>query len=415
MRVFPVIAAIAVVTVLYLVIFQRTSLKEAMGIAPQQVAGQVEEAGPSSSSSPSGGNIAKGVSVIAVETIARDIESAVVVRGRTEASRRVQIRAETSGQVISERANKGSTVAQDDILCKLDPGTREASLAEARARLAEARARAPEAAAGVNEAQARLDEALINLNAAEKLSQDGFASDTRVANARVQVEAAKAGVVAAQSGAIRSASAIQSAEAASAAALRELDRTVIRAPFGGLLETDTAELGALLQPGSACASIIQLNPIRLVGFVPELMVDIVDLGSPATARLANGEEISGVVTYVADSSDPETRTFRVEIEAENGEKQLREGRTVEIAIAAPGRQAHLLPQSALTLDDNGHLGVRTVTDAGRAGFARVEMLRDSPEGVWVTGLGDRATVIVIGQHYVTDDVLLDVTLQDKDA
>ncbi|UWP96328.1 efflux RND transporter periplasmic adaptor subunit [Aliiroseovarius crassostreae] len=414
MRVFPVIAAIAVVTVLYLVIFQRTSLKEAMGIAPQQVAGQVEEAGPSSSS-PAGGNIAKGVSVIAVETIARDIESAVVVRGRTEASRRVQIRAETSGQVISERANKGSTVAQDDILCQLDPGTREASLAEARARLAEARARAPEAAAGVSEAQARLDEALINLNAAEKLSQDGFASDTRVANARVQVEAAKAGVIAAQSGAIRSASAIQSAEAASAAAQHELDRTVIRAPFGGLLETDTAELGALLQPGSACASIIQLNPIRLVGFVPELMVDIVGLGSPATARLANGEEISGVVTYVADSSDPETRTFRVEIEAENGEKRLREGRTVEIAIAAPGRQAHLLPQSALTLDDDGHLGVRIVTDAGRAGFAQVEMLRDSPEGVWVTGLGDHATVIVSGQHYVTDDVLLDVTLQDKDA
>ncbi|UWQ02681.1 efflux RND transporter periplasmic adaptor subunit [Aliiroseovarius crassostreae] len=414
MRVFPVIAAIAVVTALYLVIFQRTSLKEAMGIAPQQVAGQVEESAPSSSS-PAGGNIAKGVSVIAVETIARDIESAVVVRGRTEASRRVQIRAETSGQVISERANKGSTVAQDDILCQLDPGTREASLAEARARLAEARARAPEAAAGVSEAQARLDEALINLNAAEKLSQDGFASDTRVANARVQVEAAKAGVIAAQSGAIRSASAIQSAEAASAAAQHELDRTVIRAPFGGLLETDTAELGALLQPGSACASIIQLNPIRLVGFVPELMVDIVGLGSPATARLANGEEISGVVTYVADSSDPETRTFRVEIEAENGKKRLREGRTVEISIAAPGRQAHLLPQSALTLDDDGHLGVRIVTDAGRAGFAQVEMLRDSPEGVWVTGLGDHATVIVSGQHYVTDDVLLDVTLQDKDA
>ncbi|KPN62021.1 membrane fusion protein, multidrug efflux system [Aliiroseovarius crassostreae] len=414
MRIFPVIAAIAVVTALYLVIFQRTGLKEAMGIAPQQVAGQVEETTPSSSS-PSSGDIAKGASVIAVETIARDIESAVVVRGRTEASRRVQIRAETSGQVISERANKGSTVAQDDILCQLDPGTREASLAEARARLAEARARAPEAAAGVSEAQARLDEALINLNAAEKLSQDGFASDTRVANARVQVEAAKAGVIAAQSGAIRSASAIQSAKASSAAALRELDRTVIRAPFGGLLETDTAERGALLQPGSACASIIQLNPIRLVGFVPELMVDIVDLGSPATARLANGEEISGVVTYVADSSDPETRTFRVEIEAENGEKRLREGRTVEISIAAPGRQAHLLPQSALTLDDDGHLGVRIVTDAGRAGFARVEMLRDSPEGVWVTGLRDRATVIVSGQHYVTDGVLLDVTLQDKDA
>ena len=41
------------------------------------------------------------------------------------------------------------------------------------------------------------------------------------------------------------------------------------APFAGLLETDTAELGALLQTGSPCATIIQLDPIKFVGFVPE--------------------------------------------------------------------------------------------------------------------------------------------------
>ena len=64
-------------------------------------------------------------------------------------------------------------------LCKLDPGTRMATLSDARARLAEALARVPEARAHQEEAQARLDEAKINNNAALKLSQGGYATETR--------------------------------------------------------------------------------------------------------------------------------------------------------------------------------------------------------------------------------------------
>lgn len=411
MRIFPILAAIAVIFGLYLLIFQREALLETVGASQQTK--ETQQAAASSTDTTSAP--APSVSVVAIRSEAREIEGAVLVRGRTEASRRVDIRAETSGQVISERLNKGRSVKAGDVLCELDPGTRDASLAEARARLEEARARAPEAEARLTEAKARLEEALINLNASEKLSEGGFASDSRVAGTRALVETARAGVVAAKSGAASSAATIQSAEAAVAASERELERTVITAPFDGLLETDTAELGALLQPGAQCTTIIQLNPIRLVGFVPELMVDNVDLDTPAMARLANNDTIDGKVTYIADSSDPNTRTFRVEIEADNSEKKLREGRTVEISIAAAGRKAHLLPQSALTLDDAGKLGVRTVNDAGRAAFVPVELVRDSPQGVWVTGLANIARVIVIGHHYVTDGVLVDVTIQETNS
>ncbi|MDA5094362.1 efflux RND transporter periplasmic adaptor subunit [Aliiroseovarius sp. KMU-50] len=410
MRLFPILAAVTVICLLYLVIFQREALLEGLGTSPAEQNEAVER--PAANSDV--GNDA-GVSVVAIHSQARQIEGAVLVRGRTEASRRVVIRSETSGQVTSNRLNKGGLVKTGDILCHLDQGTREAGLAEASARLAEARAREPEAEARVIEAKARLDEALINLNAAEKLSEGGFASDSRVANARASVEAARAGVIAAQSGASTSSAAIQSAESAVATAQRELERIEITAPLDGILESDSAELGSLLQPGAECATLIQLNPIRLVGFVPELMVDFVAVGATVQARLANGEEITGLVTYIADSSDPNTRTFRVEVEADNSDRGLREGRTVEIAIASAGRQAHLLPQSALTLDDEGRLGVRIVTENGRAGFAPVEMVRDSREGVWVTGLADEAKVIVIGHHYVTDDVLVDVTMQEPDA
>ena len=95
--------------------------------------------------------------------------------------------------------------------------------------------------------------------------------------------------------------AVQSADAGIAAAQTELDRLDIRAPFSGLLESDAAELGSLLQPGALCATVIQLNPIKMVGFVPEAEVDRVRLGAPAATRLASGREVLGRVTFLSRS------------------------------------------------------------------------------------------------------------------
>lgn len=409
MRLFPIITAILVVAGLYLLVFQRDTVETAVGTPAETVSEQGPDTASNADASPS-----NGVSVVALRSTAREIELPILLRGRTEANRRVELRAETTGQVVSAKIAKGSLVDEGDVLCQLDAGTREASLAEATARLAEAKARAPEADARVIEAQARLDEATFNLTAATKLSEGGFASDTRVANTKASVETARAGYIAAQSGAASSAAAIQSAEAAVAAAEREIERLDIRAPFPGTLETDTADIGTLLQPGAACATVVQYDPVRVVGNVSELQVDKLNIGLPADVRLAAGPELSGKVTFVADTADPVTRTFRVDVEIQrpDGAPVIRAGQTAEVVITGNGLLAHLVPQSALTLDDDGQLGVRIVTVDGEAGFSAVSMVRDSVEGVWVTGLPETADVIVVGHHYVTDGVALDVTYQE---
>ena len=75
--------------------------------------------------------------------------------------------------------------------------------------------------------------------------------------------------------------------------------------------------------------------------------------------------------------------------------------------------AHLLPQSALTLDDDGHLGVRLVKD-DMAAFAEVSVIRDTTDGIWVAGLEDTADIIVVGQEFVTDGVPVAATYQGGD-
>ena len=71
-----------------------------------------------------------------------------------------------------------------------------------------------------------------------------------------------------------------------------------------------------------------------------------------------------------------------------------------------------MPQSALTLDDDGQLGVRIVDGENKVAFRPVTLLRDTPTGIWVSGLDKKADVIVIGQEFVTDGVRVDVTYQE---
>ncbi|AGI67789.1 putative RND family efflux transporter membrane fusion protein [Octadecabacter antarcticus 307] len=408
MRFMPLFTAIVVSISLYALVFERESL-----LAFAQVDPGVEEIMDEAATT-------NPISVVAMTSDAVTVDSAVILRGRTEAARQVTVASETSGLVISEPIRKGAFVDTGDLLCQLDPGTRAAQLAESRARLAEARGRVPEAQATVLEASARVREAEINVNVARRLSEDGFASETRLVSAEAALEAANAGVQRASSQVISAQAGIEGAQAAVAADEREIERLNITAPFAGLLESDTSELGSLMQPGASCATIIQLDPIKLVGFVPEASVSQITVGAMAGARLTTGEEVVGQVTFLSRSADEMTRTFRVEMRVPNADQSIGDGQTAEIIIASDGRMAHLLPASSLTLDNYGTIGIRAVVkndaeDGDIARFMPVGIMRDTIDGIWVTGLPDTVDVIVVGQEYVTDGVLVIATMQQDMA
>lgn len=414
MRLVPIITALLVTTALYLAVFEREALLafargEAAagadaGAEPETAGG--EEAGTAMASEDG------AVGVVVLKSTARSVDSAVILRGQTRAARQVQVRAETSAAVVSEPLRKGSFVNAGDVLCRLDPGTRNAVLAEARARLAEAKGAVPAAEARVQEANSRLSEARINYKVASRLIQEGYASETRLAATEAAVRSAEAAVATAEAGMNTTRAGIEAAEAAVAAAEREIKRLTITAPFDGLLESDSAELGSLLQPGALCATVIQLDPIKLVGYVPEAEVDRVSLGARAGALLVTGRRVMGEVSFLSRSADPTTRTFEVEVTVPNPDLTIRDGQTAEIAIAADGTKSHLLPQSALTLNNEGALGVRVVGEGDIVDFITVEVVRDTPEGVWVSGLPDRADVIVVGQDFVTRGVKVAPTYRE---
>lgn len=308
------------------------------------------------------------VEVVTKRSVAKPLPAMLEMTGSTEANRRVDVRAETSG-TVSIAPRKGTRVQEGELLCRLDIGDR---------------------AARREAAVARFRQAQTDAQAQERLSERGFAAANRASDARTSAEVIRAEI-------------------------KQLDveigRLEIRAPFAGIVEGDPAEIGTYLQPGAACATVVDPDPLRAVGFAPEFKVGALRVGLPGTARLATGQVLEGTIVYIAQTADPATRTFRVEISGPNPDYALRDAVTAEITIPLGSKAAHELPQSALTLNDEGAIGVM-VAENGVARFKTVEILRDDADAVWLGGIGDTAEIIVVGQEYVRDGVRITATPQD---
>ena len=174
----------------------------------------------------------------------------------------------------------------------------------------------------------------------------------------------------------------------------------IVAPFSGYLETLRVEEGDFLNTGAVCAALIDPDPMLLVADIAEKDIAQVQLGSEATAKLISGRLITGEVTFIASSADKNTRTFRVEISVDNKDRTIRDGVSAEIYIKGKEEPAHKISPAILSLNDQGKLGVRTVTADNRVEFKEINILEDTNSGMWVSGLGEEARIITLGQEYV---------------
>ena len=314
---------------------------------------------------PEGSNAGEGLETPLVRTLAvseEDYTQQIRIRGRTQAFRHVMVRAEEPGKLISEPVARGTRVSQGDVLCELAIDARDANLSES---------------------LSRLEQTQFEYKASLDLQKRGLQSDVIVAQQKAAVSAAEA--------------AVSRAELA-------LARTKILAPFDGVVETRSVELGDLLNVGAVCASVLDDSPMLLVGLVPEQNITALEVGSLVEAELVTGMRIGGHVIYLARAADTSSRSYRIEVEVDNSDTSIREGITAELLVDAQDLRAHQIPSSALTLDDTGEIGVKILDRNNVVQFQGVNIIGDSSNrlnsGVWVTGLSGTTTLVTIGQEIV---------------
>ena len=296
------------------------------------------------------------------------------IRARSEAETRVEIRAETAGRVVHVNGRKGQLVKKGDILCKLDEGSRQATLLQAKALVAQAKS---------------------DLFAASKLAKRGY-------SARLDVNAKQA--------------AYDGAMASLKRARIDLDHTTIKAPFTGIIEEQSAKVGdylTTLARNKSCARLVKLNPLLIVGDVSERNIKKLYVGQKGRAELVTGEKVKGFIRYISPSAKVETRTFRIELQVNNPHNRMRNGVTADIYIPLKATSGHLISPALLTLNDQGDVGVRSVGPDSVVRFLPVKIIEQTAKGIWVSGLPKRLIIITVGQDYVTEGQKVKLVLEQK--
>lgn len=285
--------------------------------------------------------------------------NALDIRGRTKAESVIPIRAETAGTVQERLVAKGQRVEPGMLVCRLDPGTRESSIAEAEAAVTQAR---------------------FDLDANEKLLQRGFATES-------QVQGLRAG--------------LNRAQAQLDAARKELERTEIVATVGGIVQDPVAEVGDNLAAGGACVTLVDLDPMLLTAQVGEQDIFKIQEGQTAEIELITGDKHIGQVSFVGASADARTRTFTVDIRLPNPEGKILDGISADGRIELASDMAYLIKPSWLVLADDGAIGLRMVDEQSQVQFAPVDIIEQTRDGFWVSGLEAGTEVITLGQDFVT--------------
>lgn len=279
------------------------------------------------------------------------------IRGRTEADSIVTIRAETAGVLENRLVDKGDIVKSGDLVCEIDPGARMAQLAQAEAQLVQAEA---------------------DYSANVKLKKQGFAAENRVNALKSAFDAAKAAL---------------------AAAKEEMERTKIRANASGVVQDPIAEIGDTLSVGGTCVTLIDTDPMLFTGQISERDIGRVSTGMKADVELITGDTVAGNIRYIAPSADPQTRTFRTEIELSDTAK-VRDGMTAQAVIVLPAGEAFRIAPSWITLADDGAIGIRIVNAEETVEFVPVKILAQQQDGFWVNGPKEGDRIITLGQEYV---------------
>ena len=281
----------------------------------------------------------------------------ILIKGFAEADKKVELKSETSGKVTALPIQQGSFVRKGDVICSLFVAEKESFFKKAE----------------------------LEFKSAEKLFDEGLYSSNQLQNIKSNFERAKL----------------------------ELDNASIKAPFDGIVDRIAIDEGDFLTRGSTCATLLDLDPMILAGEISESDLMNISKGSPALIETIDGNKFNGKISYIASSANPVTHTFRIEVKVENKQNLIKDGASAKIFISGKEQLANLVPLSILRLDDQGNLGVRLISSQGTVEFKKIDLIQDTKNGVWVSGLPSSSKIITVGQDYVNDGEKVNFALDQR--
>ena len=217
----------------------------------------------------------EGVLVVGTQSFEPfDYQSTIDVTAATQASKTRQIRSDLAGEIERLAIERGDVVRPGDVIAQIAAETRTSQIAQA---------------------QANLEQARVDLAATTALVDQGVVAENRLVSAQAAYQAALAAVD---------------------QATDQINNLDVVSAIGGIVTEVSTEEGSNIAPGEPVATIIALDPIKILARVSETEIANVRKNQQVDVALVTGETFTATCIY-CPVSQHRTRTFDIEAEESN--------------------------------------------------------------------------------------------------
>jgi RND family efflux transporter MFP subunit len=325
--------------------------------------------------------------------------------GYVTARRQATVSSKTTGQVLQVLVEEGMRVEQGQVLARIDAAIPSAAL-----RLAQAEETA--SASALQETRVRIDEARLDMQRATSLANQQISSTQDLDRARAQVNALQARLAAQQDSLGVARRQVQLRQ-------QDVEDSIIRAPFAGIVVSKNAQPGEMISPISAgggftrtgICTIVDMDSLEIEVDVNEAYIQRVQARMPVEAVLDAYPEwrIPAHVITVIPTADRQKATVKVRIAFDVRDPRILPDMGVKVGFienAAPSAQQQLVvvtvPKTALRRDGDQDV-VFVVSSDQRAERRAVKVASTEGDRVRLaSGVTDGERVVVQGPQELKD-------------
>ncbi len=292
----------------------------------------------------------------------------VEVQGNVETDQNIIIYPEFSGVLTNVYVNEGQRVSKGQRLVKIDDGGLSSQLAQQETQVALAK---------------------TTFERQQRLWNQKIGSEIQYLEAKANYEAAD-----------KAAQQIRS----------QLSKTIITAPFTGVIDNVIAEQGQVVNQGQTeVIRLVNLSDMYVKASLPENYLNNIKNGTEVNVRLSSiGEEYKGTVRQVGNYINPDNRTFDVEIAIPNKDNKVKPNLIATVKLNDyTSENAITIPESILQENSSGETIAflyEPVTDStGTAKRVVVETGLNYENRIEIkSGLNDGEIIILEGAKSVRD-------------
>jgi len=191
---------------------------------------------------------------------------------------------------------------------------------------------------------------------------------------------------------------------------QQLEKTIVKAPFSGIIDDVITEQGSMVSPGgSQLIRILNLDEMYIETDVPERHLTTITKDKNVEIEFpVLGKSINSKIRETGNYINPANRTFKVEIALPNNDKEIKPNLTAKLKINDyTSEKALLIPQSIISENTEGEQYIYIITNKkGKSGVAKkviIETGKTQGDVIEVVnGIKNGAEIIQEGARSIKD-------------